>query len=153
MQNHDKCHGICSRDRYRYILYKCTGSAPRSTTLIEMEQTKTPIKIKEDNTTANTFSSKTLQQKWYKAINRRFYCIHDRYAQGKFKLFYRPGATNLGDYHTKHHSPSHHRLIHHKYLHTENLINQLKVRLMQGYVNSPVRADSYALVNSLVHTY
>ena len=28
-----------------------------------------------------------------------------------FKVFWKPGTTNLGDYHTKHHAPNHNRNV------------------------------------------
>ena len=34
--------------------------------------------------------------------------LRDREAQGQFRIYWRPGKTNLADYFTKHHSPAHH---------------------------------------------
>ena len=38
----------------------------------------------------------------------RFHWLRDREAQGQFKIYWRPGGTNLADYFTKHHPPAHH---------------------------------------------
>ncbi len=38
----------------------------------------------------------------------RFHWLRDREAQGQFKIYWRPGTTNLADYFTKHHPPAHH---------------------------------------------
>ena len=34
--------------------------------------------------------------------------LRNREAQGQFKIYWRPGKTNLADYFTKHHAPAHH---------------------------------------------
>ncbi len=38
----------------------------------------------------------------------RFHWLQDLEAQGQFRIYWRPGKTNLADYFTKHHSPAHH---------------------------------------------
>ena len=38
----------------------------------------------------------------------QFYWINGRIVQGQFRVFWRPGPENLGDYHSKHHSHEHH---------------------------------------------
>ena len=114
-----------------------------------MGHTQPSTKIQVENTKANDFDNKTLKQKRFKAIDMRFYWIQDQCAQGKFKMFWRPGSTNIGNYHTKHHSPAHQWRVHHKYLHTDNVINQLMLWLMWGYVNYLFRAHSHAPDNTL----
>ena len=112
-----------------------------------MGHTQPPKMIQVDNTTANTFYNKTLNQKRSKSIDIQFYWMQDICDQWQFKLFWRLAATNLVDYHTKHHSHANHRLIGHKYLHTENLINQLKVCLLQGWVSSLGVAHPHTMGN------
>ena len=65
----------------------------------------------------------------------RFYWIKDRIEQGQFRVFWRPGPENLGDYHCKHHPPEHHRAVRSKYLHVPNLHS------LQGCVNLTVRVN------------
>ena len=38
----------------------------------------------------------------------RVYWVRDRVNQDQFIICWRPGVSNLGDYHTKHHPSSHH---------------------------------------------
>ena len=64
-----------------------------------------------------------------------FYCINDRIEQGQFRVFWRPGLENLGDYHSKHHPPEHHIAVRSKYLHVPNLCS------LQGCVNLTVREN------------
>ena len=72
-------------------------------------QPATPIQV--DKSTADGFAKDTIKQKRSKAIDMRFYWIHDRTSQGKLLIYCQPGITDLGDYHTKHHSPAHHQLM------------------------------------------
>ena len=72
-------------------------------------QPATPIQV--DNSTADGFINDTIKQKRSKAINMRFYWIHDRSSHGQFLIYLQPGITNLGNYHTKNHSPAHHKLM------------------------------------------
>ena len=65
----------------------------------------------------------------------RFYWINDRIKQGQFRVFWRPGPENLGDYHSKHHPPEYHIAVRSKYLHVPNL------RFLQGCVNLTVRVN------------
>ena len=58
-----------------------------------------------------------------------FYCIKDRIKQGQFRVFWRPGSENLGDYHSKHHPTEHHIAVWPKYLHVTEISS------LQGCVN------------------
>jgi len=69
-------------------------------------QPRTPIQT--DNTTAEGVINNKIQPKRTKAMDMRFHWLRDREAQGQFKIYWRPGATNLADYFTKHHPPAHH---------------------------------------------
>ena len=46
----------------------------------------------------------------------KFYWLKDRSAQGEFRIYWEPGAENLGDYYTKVHPPSHHKKVNPIYL-------------------------------------
>ena len=50
-----------------------------------------------------------MKQKRSKAIDMRFYWVRDRFNQNQFMIYWRPGANNVGDYVSKHHSPAHHQ--------------------------------------------
>ena len=50
-----------------------------------------------------------MKQKISKAIDVRFYWVHDRVRQGQFFVFWDAGKNNLGDFSTKHHPPAHHK--------------------------------------------
>ena len=86
-------------------------AVPIRTLLLKLGHPQPDIPIQVDNSTADGFSNYTIKQKWSKSINKRFYWISDRTSHGKFLIYWHPGITNLGDYHTKHHSLAHHQLM------------------------------------------
>ena len=90
----------------------------------------TPIQV--DNYTADGFANNTIKQKRSKAIEMRFYWTHDRTIQGQLLIYWQPGITNLGDYHTKHHSPAHHQLMRPTYLHTSEELSQCAIAHLEG---------------------
>ena len=108
-----------------------TDAIPLRTTLQEMGHPQPPTPVQVDNTTTNGFANKQIKQQRSKAMDMRFYWLQDRVAQKQFKVYWRPGKTNLADYFTKHHSPSHHRKERSTYLHC---LNQLSL-VLRGCVN------------------
>ena len=101
--------------------------------LLDMGHQQPPTPVQVHNTTAVGFATKTIKQKRSKAIDMRFYWIQDRTLQKQFLVYWKPGSTNLGDYHTKHHPPAHHRLMRSTYLHpTEQLANTAIAHILRG---------------------
>ena len=90
---------------------------PIHTTLIEMNWPQPPTPIQVDNFTALGIANQTIKQKLSKAMNMRFHWVIDRIKQGQFRVYRRPGSTNLADYPTKHHSTEHHIKVLSFYLH------------------------------------
>ena len=84
---------------------------PIRTLLLKLGRPHPATTIQVNNSTADGFANDTIKKKWSKAVNMRFYWIRDCTSQGKFLIYWQPGITNLGDYHTKHHSPAHHQLM------------------------------------------
>jgi hypothetical protein len=83
-------------------------------------QPATPIQT--DNLCAEGIVNDTVKQKRSKAIDMRFYWIRDRVRQNQFKIFWKKGTDNLGDYFTKHHPASHHRAMRPIFLHTNQAL-------------------------------
>ena len=81
---------------------------PMRTTLAEMNQPRPPTPIQVGNSTSVGISNKTIRERQSKAIDIRFYWITDRIRQGQFLVYWKPGPTNMGDYHSKHHPPAYH---------------------------------------------
>ena len=125
---------------------------PECTTLIKMGYPQPPTKIQVDNTTSNAFTNKT----WSKISPRPSTCAsigYKIYAPKGDSIFLKTSSNQLWGLTHQAPPPAHHWLIRHKYLHTKNIINQLKVCFMQGFINSPVHAHSHKPVNSLVHAH
>ena len=87
-------------------------------TLEEMGHTQPPTPIHTDNTTASGIANGTIKRQRSRAMDMRFFWIADQADQRHFKVIWRPGLENLGDYPTKHHSAAHHRNVRPFYLHT-----------------------------------
>lgn len=93
-------------------------AVPMRTTLTEMGHPQPPTPIRTDNSTANGIVNSTIRQNRSKAIDMRFYWLRDRVEQNQFHIYWAPGANNLADYFTKHHSPQHHLAVRPIYVHT-----------------------------------
>ena len=77
-------------------------------------QPRTPIQT--DNSTAEGVINSRVRPKRTKSMDMRFEWLLDREQQGQFKIYWRPGKTNLADYFTKHHPPAHHRNVRGEFL-------------------------------------
>ena len=77
-------------------------------------QPRTPIQT--DNSTAEGVINSRVRPKRTKSMDMRFEWLLDRQQQGQFKIYWKPGKTNLADYFTKHHPPSHHGNIRGEFL-------------------------------------
>ena len=94
-----------------------------------------PTAIQVDNSIAVGIATKYFRQNKSKAVDMCFYWINDIIEQRKFRVFWRPGPENLGDYHSKYHPPEHHMAVQSKYLHVPKLSS------LQGCVNLTVRVN------------
>ena len=110
-----------AKAKYGTIFFNTQTAVPICTTLSEIGWKQGPTAIKVDNSTAIGIATKEFFQKKSKAMVIRFYRINDRIKQGQFRVFWRPGPENLGDYHSKHHPPEHQIVVCSKYLHVPNL--------------------------------
>lgn len=59
-------------------------------------------------------------------MDKRFEKLLDREQQGQFKIYWKPGKTNLVDYFTKHHPPAHHRNVQGEFLTRVAELQQLR---------------------------
>jgi hypothetical protein len=100
-------------------------AVPLRTSLAEMGHPQPPTPVDVDNSTTVGFANTNMKQKKSKSMDMRFYWIQDRVKQRQFNIQWRPGATNLADYFTKHHSPSHHRRLRPTYLHVLNCLRSI----------------------------
>ena len=99
-------------------------------------QPKTPIQT--DNLMAEGVINNKIQPKRTKAMDMRFHWLRDRESQGQFKIYWRPGKTNLADYFTKHHPPLHHVNIRAEFLSKIKDLAELRRQKTQGQTKSTV---------------
>ena len=64
-----------------------------------------PTLIVTDNQVAAGVANDTVKAKRTKAMDMRFYWIRDRVRQGQYRVHWKLGKSNLGDYFTKRHPP------------------------------------------------
>jgi hypothetical protein len=69
-------------------------------------QPRTPIQT--NNTMVEGVINNKIQSKLMKAMDMRFHWLRNQEAQGQFRIYWRPGKSNLADYFTKHPPPAHH---------------------------------------------
>ena len=84
----------------------------------------TPIQM--DNSTAEGVINSQICPKRTKAMDMRFEWLLDRAQQGQFRIYWKPGKTNLADYFTKHHLPAHHRNVRGEFLTRVAELQQLR---------------------------
>jgi Reverse transcriptase (RNA-dependent DNA polymerase) len=87
------------------------------TTIEEMVYPQPPTPVQTDNSTACGIANDNIKQQRSRAIDMRFYWIHDRVQQQQFNIYWAPGKRNLADYYTKNHSAAHHQQMRSLYLH------------------------------------
>ena len=97
-----------AKAEYGALFLNGQAAVPVRVTLIEMGHPQPPTPIQVDNSTAVGIANKSIKQKMSKAMDMRFHWIQDRILQSHFHVFWKPGSTNLGDYHSKHHPEAHH---------------------------------------------
>ena len=91
--------------------YNAKEALPFRVTLSEMGHPQPPTPMEVDNETAIGFLKRTMKQKRSKEIDMRSYWVRDRVKQNQFLIYWRPGANNVGEYVSKHHSPAHHQTM------------------------------------------
>ena len=77
--------------------------------LIDMGHPQPPKFMQTDSQSAHGLTKGTMKQKRSKAIDMRFHWLKDRANNhNQIDIQWAPGASNLGDYPTKHHIAQHH---------------------------------------------
>jgi hypothetical protein len=104
-------------------------AVPIRTTLTELGHKQPPTPIQTDNSTASGVVNNEVQPKATKAMDMRFYWLKDREAQKQFKIYWRAGKLNRGDYYTKHHPAIHHVNTRKQILTPWKVVEALRTRL------------------------
>ena len=104
---------------------------PIRTTLEELGHKQPPTPIQTDNSTACGVVNNEIQPKATKAMDMRFYWLKDRENKKQFRIYWRQGKLNRGDYVTKHHPAIHHKTIRPTILTPWKVVEALRKRLQQ----------------------
>ena len=116
------------------------AALPLRQALLDLDHPQPPTPIRTDNSTADGFLNQTIKAKRTKAIDMRFYWLIDRMKQNQFTVYWKPGVTNLGDYHTKHHPPQHHRQM--RPIIFNSAYYSQEIDILRG-CNNTLHADTY----------
>jgi hypothetical protein len=81
---------------------------PMRQLLTEMGHIQPRTPIQTNNSTACGVVNSNIQPWQTKAMDMRFHWLRCREAQHRFRFYWAPGKSNLGDYWTKHHCAAHH---------------------------------------------
>eukprot|EP00956_Cyclotella_meneghiniana_P027262 scaffold60751_cov36-Cyclotella_meneghiniana.AAC.6 len=117
-------------------------AVPIRRTLEELGHKQPPTPIQTDNSTACGVINNEIQPKATKAMDMRFYWLKDREAQKQFRIYWRQGKLNRGDYVTKHHPPVHHQTIRPSILTPWKVVEALRTKLNKitgAVINSTAR--------------
>jgi hypothetical protein len=95
-------------------------ACPLRITLEELGHLQPTTPIQTDNSTTSGIANDTIKQKRSKAIDMRFYSIHDFVRHGQFVIYWKKGSVDRADYFTKHHATAHHQAIRSTYLYEPN---------------------------------
>ena len=117
--------------------------APISTTLIDMNHPQPSTLIQVDNYTAVGINNEAIKHSMPKSIDMRFYWKWCRINLEPFIVYWKPGKYNLGDYPTKHHSPTNHIMVLPVYLHYP----KGSTVALQGCVNSSISAHTACMLS------
>ena len=129
-----------------YIMARKTIHIRNILAKLKHKQPRTPIQT--DNTTAEAIINNTVQPKGTKAIDMRFYWLHDQSLQKQLHIYWRSGKLNYGtNYFTKHHPPTHHSNTHKEFIATQHVLQALlcKKSNAAGQDIGAKRATEYAM--------
>ena len=97
--------------------------------LEEMGHKQPPTPVQVDNSTAVAIVNNKILPKALKAMDMRFHWLRCRWMQKHFRIFWRPGPTNLGDYPSKHHPGAHHRAMRPEFLTPCKYLEDFRARM------------------------
>ena len=106
----------------------CREAVPARHALEEMGHKQPPTPVQTDNTTAHGVVTNNIARKRLKSMDIRLHWLRCRATQGRFCHFWKPGATNIGDYPSKDHAAIHHRTIRPTFLTSKYQLDLLRKR-------------------------
>jgi hypothetical protein len=111
------------------LFLNAKSAVPIRKTLEELGHKQPPTPIQTDNSTECGVINHEVQPKATKAMDMRFYWLKDRESQKQFKIFWRSGKLNKGDYYTKHFPAIHHKTRRPSIITPSSVVEALRKRL------------------------
>ena len=109
-------------------------------TLLELGHPQPPTPIHVDNITTVGIVNNNIKRQCSKAMEMIYFCLLDQKNNKYFKVYYKPGAENKGDYPSKAHIGAIHTHVRPYYLHTNisprTLLRAYKPSSRQGCVET-----------------
>ena len=117
---------------------------PVRITLTKLGHPQGPTPLHFDNQCAKGILTDEIKQKCSKDMDMRFYWLQDRVWQQQFKIYWKLGACNDGDYITEYKPTKHHIMIRHKYVAN----NTTKITKTFKVASNPILRTEINLKNS-----
>ena len=110
-----------AEDKLGALFVNCREAIPARHALKIIGHKQPPTPVQTDNTTALGVVNKNISSKRLKSMDMKLHWLRCCIAQKKFRHYWQPGPTNLGDYVTKYHAPIHHQAVRGMYLTPKSL--------------------------------
>jgi len=91
------------------LLYNCQTAIDLRNMLSALGHKQASTPVKTDNSTAASFVKNLIKQRRSKSWDVRYHWLSEKQKDKTFNIYWDRGQNNLGDYHSKHHSPSYHK--------------------------------------------
>ena len=108
------------------------------------------IRIKTDNSTAESYCNKTLKEKRSKSWDMRWWWLQDKIKNKEFHVYLDKGKNNYVYYHTKHFPPLYHQQIRPKYI-LKGYNISLNNTYVRGCVNPPLGVITKDIKSSITN--
>ena len=94
--------------------------------LEEMGHKQPPTPLQTNNSMAEAVTNGKVQPKRTQAMDMRFHWLRDRECQRQFRIYWRPGKLNYGDYWTKHHPTKYHQNMRKEFITPQIVLEMLR---------------------------
>ena len=91
------------------LFYNCQTAIDLRNMLSALGHKQASTPVKTDSSTAASFVKNLIKQRRSKSWDVRYHWLSEKQKDKTFNIYWDRGQNNLGDYHSKHHSPSYHK--------------------------------------------
>lgn len=98
------------------VFFNCQDAIPIRFSLEALDHPQPATPVKTDNSVAFSFTHANIRQRKSKTWDMNWNWLRDKQTQKIFRIYWKPGSQNHGDYWTKHHSPTYHTQVRSRYV-------------------------------------